>query len=48
MKRAVEKQEDLYMCFVAFETTFVMVLHYLFMMRLLRLGVDAADLRVRS
>ena len=48
MKRAVEKQADLYMCFFDFKKAIVMVRHDLFMRRLVRLGVDAADLRVRS
>ena len=46
MERAIEKQKDVYMCFIDFEKAFDTVRHELMMERLRGLGVDAADLRV--
>ena len=46
MERAIEKQKDIYMCFIDFEKAFDTVRHELLMERLKSVGVDAADLRV--
>ena len=46
MERAVEKQKDLFMCFVDFEKAFDRVKHGLLAERLRELGVDLSDLRV--
>ena len=46
IERAVEKQKDLYMCFIDFEKAFDTVRHEMLMERLRQIGVDAADLRV--
>ena len=48
MERAIEKQKDLYMCFIDYEKAFDTVRHELMVERLKRWGVDAADLRVLS
>ena len=44
IKRAIEKQKDLYMCFVNFEKAFDMVRHEVLVERLRGLGIDVADL----
>ena len=46
MEKAVEKQNDIFMCFVDFEKAFDRVKHGLMVERLRELGVDLADLRV--
>ena len=46
IERAVEKQKDLFMCFIDFEKAFDTVRHEIMIETLRRLGVDAADLRV--
>ena len=46
IERAIEKQRDLYMCFVDYEKAFDTVRHDLMMERLATLGVDQADLRI--
>ena len=46
MESALEKQKDVYMCFIDFEKAFDTVRHETMMERLRRLGVDEADLRV--
>ena len=43
---APEKQKDLYICFVDFEKVFDMVRNERLVRRLVKLGIDAADLRV--
>ena len=44
MERAIEKQKDLFICFVDFEKAFDRIQHELMMERLIALGVDMADL----
>ena len=44
IKRAIEMQKDLYMCFVDFEKAFNMVRHEVLVDRLRGLGIDVADL----
>ena len=46
MERAVEKQKDLFMCFVDYEKVFDRVKHGLMTERLRELGIDLANLRV--
>ena len=46
MERAIEKQKDLYMCFVDFEKAFDRVRHELLIDRLNRVGADEADVRL--
>ena len=46
MERAIEKQKDLYMCFVDFEKAFDRVRHELLIDRLRRIGADEADVRL--
>ena len=46
MERAIEKQKDLFICFVDFEKAFDRVRHEQMTERLMELGVDMADLRV--
>ena len=46
MERAIEKQKDVFMCFIDFEKAFDTVRHEVMIERLRILGVDAADLRV--
>ena len=46
IERAIEKQKDLFMCFVDFEKAFDTVRHEVLVERLRRLGVDAADIRI--
>ena len=46
MERAIEKQKDLYMCFVDFEKAFDRVRHELLIDRLRRIGADDADVRL--
>ena len=48
IERAIEKQKDLFMCFVDFEKAFDMVRHEVLVDRLRVLGVDTADIRVMS
>ena len=43
MERAMEKQKDLFMCFVDFEKAFDRVQHGLIVESLRELGVDHAD-----
>ena len=42
----MEKQKDIFMCFVDFEKAFDRVKHGLMAVRLRELGIDLADLRV--
>ena len=44
IERAIEKQKDLYLCFVDFEKAFDMVRHEVLVERLRGLGIDVADL----
>ena len=44
IEKAIEKQKDLYMCFVDLEKAFDMVRHVVKVERLRGLGVDVADL----
>ena len=44
IKRAIEKQNDMYLCFVDFEKAFDMVRHEVLVERLRGLGIDVADL----
>ena len=46
MERAIEKQKDLYMCFVDFEKAFDRMIHELLIDRLRRIGADEADVRL--
>ena len=46
MKTAIEKQKDLYICFVEYENAFDTVSHKQMIGRLSTLGVDQADLRL--
>ena len=46
MERAIEKQKDLYMCFVDYEKAFDTVRHEQMMEKLATLGVDRADLQL--
>ena len=46
MERALEKQKDLYMCFVDFEKAFDTVKHGQMVETLKRFGVDGADVRI--
>ena len=46
MERAIEKQKDLYMCFVDFEKAFDRLKHELLIDRLRRIGEDEADVRM--
>ena len=46
MERLIEKQQDIYMCFVDFEKAFDTVRHEELVNTLVRYGVDGADLRV--
>ena len=46
MERALEKQKDLYMCFVDFEKAFDTVKHGMLLETLRRYGVDGADIRL--
>ena len=46
LERSIEKQKDLYMCFVDFEKAFDTVRHEQMAEGLRRMGVDAADLRL--
>ena len=46
MERLIEKQQDIYMCFVDLEKTFDTVRHKELTNTLVRYGVDGADLRV--
>ena len=46
MERAIEKQKDIYMCFVDFEKAFDTVKHGLLVETLRRFGVDGADIRI--
>ena len=48
MERAIEKQKDLYMCFVDFEKAFDTVKHDCLMDTLRKYGVDGADMRVMA
>ena len=48
IERAVEKQRDIFMCFIDFEKAFDTVRHDLMVERLRELGVEEADLRVLS
>ena len=46
MERSIEKQKDLYLCFVDFEKAFDTVRHGLLMDTLRKYGVDGADIRM--
>ena len=46
MERAIEKQKDLYMCFVDFQKAFDRVRHELLIDRLRRIGSDEAGVRL--
>ena len=46
IERAIEKQKDLYLCFVDFEKAFDTVKHGCLMETLRKFGVDGADIRV--
>ena len=48
IERSIEKQKDLFMCFVDFEKAFDTVRHEVLVERLRMLGVDPADLRVMT
>ena len=47
-ERAIEKQKDLFMCFVDFEKAFDTVRHEILVEKLRRLNVEDADIRVMS
>ena len=46
MERAIEKEKELYMCFVDFEKAFDRVRHEFLINRLWRIGADEADARL--
>ena len=48
IERAIEKQKDLYMCFIDFEKAFDTVKHNNLIRALRRYGVDEADIRVMA
>ena len=48
MERAIEKQKDLYMCFVDFKKAFDRMRHKLLIDRLGRIGADEADVRLMT